>query len=133
VVDIEEIVSDRGHTLCSIRDEVNGSGPGDICSARFGCPPAQQDQCRNVVKRYRTQEAIEEEELSDEDRQTLRHLVLLILLACSMFVVCQQKKLKYSYLTFSLEIHISEQIKRVLRAHSSIFYLPFILSGHEAV
>jgi hypothetical protein len=99
VVDIEEIVSDRGRTLCSVRDEGTSSGPGDICSARFGCPPARQDQCRNIVRNYRTQEATEEEELNDEDWQTLRHIVLLILLACSMFVVCQLNKLTYFYLT----------------------------------
>ncbi|PNF32094.1 Integral membrane protein GPR155 [Cryptotermes secundus] len=85
VVDIEEIMSDRGHTFRSLHEEGNCSSPGDICPARFGCPSAQRDQCRNVVKHYHTQEAIEEED-SEEDRQTLRHIVLLILLACSMFV-----------------------------------------------
>jgi hypothetical protein len=40
------------------------------------------------VKHYHIQEALEEEQENDEDCQTLRHIVLLILLACSMFVVC---------------------------------------------
>lgn len=114
VVDIEEVVLDRGRTFRSLHEEGNCSSPGDICPARFGCPSAQRDQCRNVVKHYHTQEAIEEEEDSEEDRQTLRHIVLLILLACSMFVVCQQKKIEYFYLALSLEMHISEHIKRVL-------------------
>jgi hypothetical protein len=35
-----------------------------------------------------------EEEQDGHDHQTLRHIVLLILLSCSMFVVCQQKKLE---------------------------------------
>jgi hypothetical protein len=110
VVDIEEIVSDRGRTVRSLHEEGHCSSPGVICPARFGCPSARQDQCRNVVKHYHTQEAIEEEQDSDEDRQTLRHIVLLILLACSMFVVSQQKELEYIYLTLCLERHISEGI-----------------------
>ncbi|XP_069678473.1 lysosomal cholesterol signaling protein isoform X1 [Periplaneta americana] len=86
VVDIEEIVSDRGRSFRSLNEEVGASNPGDICPARFGCPSAQRDQCHSVVKRYHIQEALEEEQDSEEDRQTLRHMVLLILLACSMFV-----------------------------------------------
>jgi len=88
VVDIEEIVSDRGRTFRNLHEEGDISNPGDICPARFGCPSAQRDLCHNVVKHYHIQEALEEEQENDEDCQTLRHIVLLILLACSMFVVC---------------------------------------------
>lgn len=85
VVDIEEIVSDRGRTFRSLHEEGDGSNPGDICPARFGCPSSQRDQCQSMVKRYHIQEAMEEEQ-DGHDHQTLRHIVLLILLACSMFV-----------------------------------------------
>jgi hypothetical protein len=95
VVDIEEIVSDRGRTFRSLREEGHGSNPGDICTARFGCHSSQRDQCQSMVKNYHIQEAMEEEQVG-HDHQTLRHIVLLILLACSMFVVRQQKKLEYS-------------------------------------
>ena len=93
VVDIEEIVSDRGRTFRSLHEEVRGSNPGDICPERFGCHSSQRDQCQSIVKRYHIQEAMEEEQ-DGHDHQTLRHIVLLILLSCSMFVVCQQKKLE---------------------------------------
>jgi hypothetical protein len=63
------------------------------------------------VRNYRTQEAIEEEELRDEDWQTLRHIVLLILLACSMFVVCQLEKLT----AFGLQVHIVEQMGHTVK------------------
>jgi hypothetical protein len=86
VVDIEEIVSDRGRAFRSLREEGDASNPGDICPTRFGCPSSQRDQCQNMVKRYHIQEAMEEEQ-DGHDHQTLRHIVLLILLACSMFVV----------------------------------------------
>jgi len=85
VVDIEEIVSDRGRTFRSLREEGHGSNPGDICPARFGCHSSQRDQCQSMVKNYHIQEAMEEEQVG-HDHQTLRHIVLLILLACSMFV-----------------------------------------------
>lgn len=95
VVDIEEIVSDSGRTFRSLREEGHGSSPGDICPTRFGCHSSQRDQCQSMVKNYHIQEAMEEEQ-DGHDHQTLRHIVLLILLACSMFVVRQQKKLEYS-------------------------------------
>jgi hypothetical protein len=91
VVDIEEIMSDRGRTFRSSREEGHGSNPGDICPTRFGCHSSQRDQCQSMVKHYHIQEALEEEQ-DGQDHQTLRHIVLLILLACSMFVVCQLKK-----------------------------------------
>ena len=88
-MDIEEIVSDRGRSFRSLNEEgeTDKNNPGDVCPARFGCPSTQRDQCHSMVKRYHIEETLEEEQDNEEDRQTLRHLVLLILLACSMFVV----------------------------------------------
>ncbi|KAJ9580870.1 hypothetical protein L9F63_023951, partial [Diploptera punctata] len=88
VVDIEEIVSDRGRSFRSLNegDEPDKNIPGDVCPASFECPSSQRQQCQNIIKRYHIEETLEEEHENEEDRQTLRHMVLLILMTCSMFV-----------------------------------------------
>lgn len=54
----------------------------------------QMDRNSEVVERYRTfRQLTEPEEVTlvrdrDDEYQTLRHVVLLLVLSCSMFVVC---------------------------------------------
>ncbi|XP_066995433.2 lysosomal cholesterol signaling protein isoform X2 [Anabrus simplex] len=56
----------------------------DLCPSQFKCPATIRNQCHNHVDRYHQEE--EELEEVQNEHQILRHLVLLILLVCSMFV-----------------------------------------------
>lgn len=61
-----------------------------MCSAQFNCPSASKQQCQSLIDRYREHardglEPLEFDKNVDE-HQTLKHMVLLILLLCSMFV-----------------------------------------------
>lgn len=63
-----------------------------MCPSGFGCQNRKKDSCHNLIQEYQTQvdensEMIEEEFNISHDPQILRHMVLLILLLCSMFVV----------------------------------------------
>lgn len=62
-----------------------------LCPSRFGCQGAQRSQCQGILQQYQEQidEDVDliEEEPDSHDPQILRHVVLLILLLCSMFVV----------------------------------------------
>ncbi|KAK9874359.1 hypothetical protein WA026_002709 [Henosepilachna vigintioctopunctata] len=62
-----------------------------MCPSGFGCQNQKRDECQNVLRKYQTQvdddsEIIEEEFNVRHDPQIMRHMVLLILLLCSMFV-----------------------------------------------
>lgn len=61
----------------------------DICPS--GCLGPQRERCQGIIRQYHEQiyEDVEliEEEPDSHDPQILRHIVLLILLLCSMFVV----------------------------------------------
>uniref|UniRef100_A0A182Q152 DEP domain-containing protein n=1 Tax=Anopheles farauti TaxID=69004 RepID=A0A182Q152_9DIPT len=92
VVDIEDLAIGA-----SINNDVHGGGPDSptmqpngMCSAQFNCPAASKQQCQSLIDRYREQandglEPLEYDKTGDQ-QQILRHMVLLILLLCSMFV-----------------------------------------------
>lgn len=70
------------------------------CPTRYNCQGSRRAQCEGIVRQYQAQinddiELIEEEPES-HDPQILRHVVLLILLLCSMFVVVTPIKLTIS-------------------------------------
>uniref|UniRef100_A0A182LZ44 DEP domain-containing protein n=1 Tax=Anopheles culicifacies TaxID=139723 RepID=A0A182LZ44_9DIPT len=90
VVDIEDLAIGA-----SINNDVNEAGSPTIqsngmCSAQFNCPAASKQQCQSLIDRYREHasdglEPVEYDKTGDQ-QQILRHMVLLILLLCSMFV-----------------------------------------------
>ena len=55
--------------------------PGDLCPARFECSSARRAICHSLVEEYHTAVA------DEEDQQTQRHQVALLILCCSMFLV----------------------------------------------
>ncbi|XP_065086485.1 lysosomal cholesterol signaling protein [Ochlerotatus camptorhynchus] len=88
VVDIEDLVV-RGSVNNDIENEETITSSG-MCSAQFNCPSASKQQCQSMIAHYREQardglEPLEFDKTVDE-HQTLKHMVLLILLLCSMFV-----------------------------------------------
>uniref|UniRef100_A0A1Q3FIN3 Putative membrane transport protein n=1 Tax=Culex tarsalis TaxID=7177 RepID=A0A1Q3FIN3_CULTA len=88
VVDIEDLVVQRSlNNDIENEEAITSSG---MCSAQFNCPSASKQQCQSLIERYREQardglEPLEFDKNVDE-HQTLKHMVLLILLLCSMFV-----------------------------------------------
>uniref|UniRef100_A0A4Y0BIG8 DEP domain-containing protein n=1 Tax=Anopheles funestus TaxID=62324 RepID=A0A4Y0BIG8_ANOFN len=90
VVDIEDLAIGA-----SINNDVDEPGSpttqsNGMCSAQFNCPAAGKQQCQSLIDRYREQandglEPVEYDKTGDQ-QQILRHMVLLILLLCSMFV-----------------------------------------------
>ncbi|XP_055603082.1 integral membrane protein GPR155 [Uranotaenia lowii] len=88
VVDIEDLIIQRSLNNDIENDE--SESPNGMCSAQFNCPSAGKQQCQSLIDRYREQsrdglEPLEIDKTGDE-HQTLKHMVLLILLLCSMFV-----------------------------------------------
>uniref|UniRef100_A0A675B322 Uncharacterized protein n=1 Tax=Anopheles darlingi TaxID=43151 RepID=A0A675B322_ANODA len=91
VVDIEDLAITRSIN----NDDIAGCGSSEsptngLCSASFNCPAAAKQQCQSLIERYREQandglEPLEFDKTEDQ-QQILRHMVLLILLLCSMFV-----------------------------------------------
>lgn len=71
--------------------------PGGLCPTRFGCQGPARDQCQGILQQYQDQQTGDsdvetlEEDMDSHDPQTFRHIVLLILLLCSMFVVSNFK------------------------------------------
>ncbi|XP_021697452.1 integral membrane protein GPR155 [Aedes aegypti] len=88
VVDIEDLVVQQSvNNDLENEETITSSG---MCSAQFNCPSASKQQCQSLIEHYREQardglEPLEFDKTIDE-HQTLKHMVLLILLLCSMFV-----------------------------------------------
>lgn len=84
VTDIEDLLSPS-------RLNDNNTPEEGLCPSRFGCAGPKRDVCQGVIQKYQEQqdEDIEliEEEPDSHNPQILRHIVLLILLLCSIFVV----------------------------------------------
>ncbi|XP_058838911.1 integral membrane protein GPR155 [Topomyia yanbarensis] len=87
VVDIEDLVVQRSVNDIDNEESIVSNG---MCSAQFNCPTASKQQCQSLIDRYREQasDGLEPLELDNtvDEHQTLKHMVLLILLLCSMFV-----------------------------------------------
>ena len=68
------------------------SGTTVFCTSD-SCDPRKQQECVQIVRRYNDSPASAEPEgasepsKNDDEYQTLRHVVLLLVLSCSMFVV----------------------------------------------
>ena len=64
----------------------------NMCSPSFSCPSNERQNCQSLIKQYeeQTRKGLEPLEFPNDtdEHQTLKHTVLLILLLCSMFVVC---------------------------------------------
>lgn len=59
----------------------------EMCSSSFACSGQSRQQCQTLVNEYNERQQLEFMEFYNSI-QSLRHTVLLILLLCSMFVVC---------------------------------------------
>lgn len=71
-----------------------GDVPNRFCSLQFNCDGVSRQNCQSLIQNYQSMtsiglEPIEYPENIDE-HQTMRHIVLLILLLCSMFVVSNE-------------------------------------------
>lgn len=84
VVDIEDLMSSKYDSDAPSRS--NG-----LCSSNFNCAGPSRQSCKTLVQQYREQnqhglEPIEFSDSEEDELQSMRHTVLLILLLCSMFV-----------------------------------------------
>ncbi|XP_060534255.1 lysosomal cholesterol signaling protein [Cylas formicarius] len=93
VVDIEDLLNTSGQSKRTSTESIlNSMSPqqNELCPTKFGCEGPQRETCKGVVRQYREQidEDLEpiEEDPESHDPQIFRHIVLLILLLCSMFV-----------------------------------------------
>ncbi|XP_053685109.1 integral membrane protein GPR155 [Sabethes cyaneus] len=88
VVDIEDLLIQRSVSNDANNEELTAAN--GMCSAQFNCPSASKQQCQSLIDRYREQasDGLEPLEVDNavDAHQTLKHMVLLILLLCSMFV-----------------------------------------------
>lgn len=84
IPDIEDIFRPTGNDNDNDKALRNGR---DFCSSSFACSGPSRQHCQDLVRDYRQQQRLEFLEFYD-NIQSLRHTVLLILLLCSMFVVC---------------------------------------------
>ncbi|KAK5638085.1 hypothetical protein RI129_012380 [Pyrocoelia pectoralis] len=80
--------------VIDIEDLLTGSPPiasgSSLCPTHYNCQGPQREQCRDLIEQYHQQinndvELIEEEPDS-HDPQIFKHIILLILILCSMFV-----------------------------------------------
>lgn len=89
--------------------------PTGLCPTRFGCQGPTRAQCHGLLKRYEEQIDDSDNEIEEDqeavDPQLTRHIILLILLLCSMFVVSSffinKRIIKFSYVKSSQGLAIS--------------------------
>ncbi|XP_059478612.1 integral membrane protein GPR155 isoform X2 [Neocloeon triangulifer] len=108
VVDIEDITVSHAAGPSSSdkiprRRTTSTLSAGDLCPGEFSCASGGQESCRETVEKYRaaistaTDDEVEElagnsvccrneDEGPEDEAQTLKHVVLLLFLLCSMFV-----------------------------------------------
>lgn len=98
VIDIEDLMGPSNAATNILRGvtpqpiDVLHPTPGGLCPTRFGCQGPARDQCQGILQQYQDQQTGDsdvetlEEDMDSHDPQTFRHIVLLILLLCSMFV-----------------------------------------------
>ncbi|GJQ85405.1 hypothetical protein Trydic_g10179 [Trypoxylus dichotomus] len=144
VVDIEDV----GRVLSPKRPTVQYIDPdpdideNGLCSTKFGCSGPKREECQGILQRYEEQidddvELIEEEP-DTHDPQLLRHIVLLILLLCSMFVglalciwtlVMEQMSgiyIELSFLDATLNFGQSIMVFAVFGTNTKEIVLPFL-------
>lgn len=80
VPDIEDI--------CKRIDNDKNLHSNDLCSPSYACSGPSRQACQELVEDYRQRQQLEFHEFYNSI-QSLRHTVVLILLLCSMFVVCR--------------------------------------------
>ncbi|XP_058458341.1 integral membrane protein GPR155 [Malaya genurostris] len=87
VVDIEDLIIQQSVNNIESEESIADNG---MCSSQFNCPSSSKQQCQSLIDRYRehASDGLEPLELDNDadEHQTLKHMVLLILLLCSMFV-----------------------------------------------
>ena len=75
-------------------------GASEFCTSP-NCDVTRQQQCVQIVKRYNSKPNVPEEAVvrgePNEEYQILRHVVLLLILSCSMFVVRGISTTNYLY------------------------------------
>lgn len=86
VVDIEDILNQRKNENYTPPESPSRA----ICSPAYGCASTSRESCQNLIQQYQVQSRNGLEPLEnagdEDDHQTLKHTVLLIILLCSMFV-----------------------------------------------
>lgn len=106
IQDIEDLVrsTDNDKTL---------RGTNDLCNSTFTCSGQSRQQCHEIIRNYRQQQQHLEFLEFYNDTQSMRHTVVLILMICSMFVVCkieqkQKRKQKSGFLyLFFFDLFVS--------------------------
>ncbi|KNC25712.1 hypothetical protein FF38_12876 [Lucilia cuprina] len=101
VVDIEDLLNKRNleQTKKDSKDsditpttenEIHINGRPNLCGPAFNCGASTSQNCQSIIERYEehTRRGLEplEKANDEDDHQTLKHIVLLIILLCSMFV-----------------------------------------------
>lgn len=85
VVDIEDLLAKRKRESYTPPES-----PRTICSPAYACASTSRQSCQTLVQQYHDQSRNGLEPLEnagdEDDHQTLKHTVLLIILLCSMFV-----------------------------------------------
>ncbi|KAL5292337.1 GPR155 family protein [Megaselia abdita] len=86
VVDIEDLLAKRKKESFTPPESPNRA----ICSPSYACASTSRQNCQSIVQQYQEQSrnGLEplEYAIDEDDHQTLKHTVLLIILLCSMFV-----------------------------------------------
>ncbi|XP_063701379.1 lysosomal cholesterol signaling protein [Culicoides brevitarsis] len=81
VVDIEDLIPNDETTIVSEKN---------LCPSQYNCAGISRQNCKSIIKNYKEQnrEGLEplEDDSNTETIETMKHIVLLILLLCSMFV-----------------------------------------------
>lgn len=114
VVDIEDLVGNKGVGFSAADGEYNQNAgtSGGLCSSTFNCNGSARQTCEHLIREYHRHQAgqglLEPLELPEnvDEHQTMKHIVLLILLLCAMFVVslmnfvCVSSDFKFDFYIF---------------------------------
>lgn len=105
IQDIEDLVkaTDNDKTL---------RGTNELCNSTFTCSGQSRQQCQEIIRNYRQQQQHLEFLEFYNDTQSMRHTVVLILMICSMFVVCRIEKTqeKQVFIFFLLSLFLFQSI-----------------------
>lgn len=73
--------------LCKLSHNSKNIASNELCDSSYACSGSSRQHCEELVRDYNQQQQLEFHEFYNSI-QSLRHTVVLILLLCSMFVVC---------------------------------------------